>query len=94
MRDVRIPRYIDSAPHIFFWEIDEFLILVSVFGLGIFFGGMYTLLGVIGGFVAVNLFKRYKSGGLPGQLNHLCHWKNIMNINFAFPRSGKRKIFK
>lgn len=94
MKNVRIPRYIDSIPQIFFWEIDEFLILACFFGIGIFLGGLNTLLGIGAGFFAAGIFKKYKAGGLPGQLNHLFHWKNILNINSAFPRSGVRRLFK
>lgn len=94
MKNIKIPRYIDSIPQIFFWEIDEFLILATCFGIGIVFGGLNTVFGIVGGFFAASAFKKYKDGGLAGQLNHLFHWKNIMNINSAFPRSGVRRIFK
>ena len=94
MKNVKIPRYIDSIPQIFFWEIDEFIILVSCFGVGILLGGLNTILGMVFGFFAANFFKTYKAGGLPGQLNHLFHWKNIFNINSAFPNGGKRRLFK
>ena len=94
MKTVKIPRYIDSIPQIFFWELDEFLILASCFGVGIVMGGLNTLLGIVGGFFAANTFKKYKAGGLPGQLNHLFHWKRILNINPVFPRSGERRLFK
>lgn len=94
MHNVQIPRYIDSIPQIFFWEIDEFLILASCFGIGIALGGMNTVYGIGAGFFMANLFKKYKAGGLPGQLNHLFHWKNILNINSAFPNGGVRRLFK
>lgn len=94
MKNVKIPRYIDSIPQLFFWEIDEFVILATCFGCGIFAGGMNTILGIGFGLFFVNLFKRYKAGGLPGQLNHLFHWKNILNLNAAHPKSGVRRMFK
>jgi type IV conjugative transfer system protein TraL len=81
-------------PQIFFWEIDEFLILSTCFGFGIVMGGLNTVLGISFGLFAANLFKRYKDGGLAGQLNHLAHWRNILNINAAFPRGGSRRMFK
>ena len=94
MQKVKIPRYIDAIPQVFFWEIDEFMILAACFGMGIALGGMNTLLGIIGGFFASSMFKRYKAGGLPGQLNHLFHWKKIININPCYPRGGQRRMFK
>ena len=94
MTEKPIPNHVDDQMQVFFWEIDEFLILAACFGVGIMLGGMNTVLGIGCGFFAANIFKKYKAGGLPGQLNHLVHWKNIFNINSAFPRSGVRRIFK
>lgn len=94
MKAVKIPRYIDSAPQIFFWEIDEFMILATCLGVGILFGGLNTLIGMVAGFILVGQFKRYKSDGLPGQLNHFFHWRNILNINSSFPHGGKRRMMK
>jgi conjugal transfer pilus assembly protein TraL len=94
MRSIQIPRHIDSMPQFFFWEIDEFVIIAATFGVGIFIGGLYTLPALPLGFFFASRFARYKSNGLPGQLNHLAHWFNIMNVNKAFIRSGERRIFR
>lgn len=94
MRQVSIPRYIDSLPQFFFWEIDEFIIIASVFSVGIAIGGVMTLASLPIGFVLANRFARYKSNGLPGQLNHLAHYLNIINVNKNYPRGGVRRIFK
>ena len=92
MRKVPIPRYIDSIPQIFFWEMDEFMILASCFGAGIAFGGSNTLIGFAVGIVASNQFKKYKANGLPGQLNHLFHWKRIFSLNSLFRDGGERSL--
>lgn len=94
MKYVKIPRHIDSIPQIFFWEIDEFLILATCMGGGVMFGGLNTVIGLVIGIVGAGQFKKYKAGGLPGQLNHLAHWKNILNLNAVFIRSGERQLFK
>jgi type IV conjugative transfer system protein TraL len=94
MKTIKIPRYIDATPQIFFWELDEFAILAVSLGVGIFMGGLNTVLGMGFGLFFVNIFKRYKAGGLPGQLNHLAHWKNIFNINASHPKGGVRRMFK
>ena len=94
MRQLPIPRYIDSLVQFFFWEIDEFVIIASTFAVGIALGGVWTLLFLPLGFVLANIFARYKSNGLPGQLNHLAHFYNIMNINKNYPHGGVRRIFK
>lgn len=94
MKTTRIPRYIDSTPQIFFWEMDEFVILIACLSIGIVAGGFYTLIGLGIGFYLVHIFKRYKEGGLPGQLNHIAHWSNALNINSRFPNGGPRRMFK
>jgi len=94
MQSILIPRYIDSTPQVFFWEIDEFMILALMLGLGILIGGVYTIISIFAGFFCVNVFRRYKEGGLPGQLNHIAHWHNVLNLNPVFIRSGNRRLFK
>lgn len=94
MLNVKIPRYIDAIPQIFFWELDEFFILAACFGAGIAMGGLNTMFGLGFGLFFVNIFKKYKAGGLPGQLNHLFHWKNVFNINPSFPNGGVRRLSK
>ncbi len=94
MKNIAIPRYIDSTPQIFFWEMDEFVLLAGVFSFGVILGGMYTILGLLLGFYLVHVFITYKDGGLPGQLNHIAHWHNLLNINSLFKNGGVRRIFK
>lgn len=89
-----IPRYIDSIPQIFFWEFDEFIVMLTGLSLGIVVGGLYSLLGTVAGVYAASAFKSYKADGLPGQLSHIAHWNNIININDEFPNSGERRMFK
>lgn len=94
MRTVKVPRYIDAIPQLFFWEIDEFFILAFMFGFGILIGGFATFGSIFVGLVLVRIFRRYKANGLPGQLNHLAHWHNIFNINPHFPKGGVRRLTK
>lgn len=94
MKTTKIPRYIDSTPQLFFWELDEFVILMASLSIGVVVGGLYTVLGLGIGFYLVHIFKRYKDGGLPGQLNHIAHWHNAVNINSRFPNGGVRRMFK
>ncbi len=94
MNQVKMPRYIDGMPQIFFWELDEFLILAAMFGCGIVVGGFGTFGGIVVGQLLVKVFRRYKDSGLPGQLNHLAHWKNIFNLNAHYPSGGVRSYTK
>jgi conjugal transfer pilus assembly protein TraL len=94
MRTTKIPRYIDSTPQLFFWELDELVILIASLAVGILVGGLYTVVSLGVGFYLVDVFKRYKDGGLAGQLNHIAHWSNFVNINSRFPNGGARRMFK
>jgi len=94
MKLIKIPRYIDAIPQLFFWELDEFFILAFMFGCGIIVGGFGTVGGLIVGLFMVKLFRRYKDSGLPGQLNHLAHWTNIFNLNPYYPKGGVRSYIK
>ena len=94
MRNVPIPRYIDSMYQIFFWELDEFIIIIAFFGAGIALGGNYTLFSLVVGYYDVRQFKRYKDNGLPGQLNHLAHWTNFLHLNKKYTTSGRRSYYK
>lgn len=94
MNLIKIPRYIDSMPQLFFWELDEFFILAFMFGCGIIVGGLSTFGGIIIGLIMVRIFRRYKDSGLPGQLNHLAHWANIFNLNPHYPKGGIRSYTK
>lgn len=94
MQNKKIPRHIDAIPQIFFWELDEAILVIAGLGFGFFLGGFYSVLGLCLGIWASNSFKRYKDGGLPGQLEHLAHWKNIFNLNKKNTRSGARSLNK
>lgn len=94
MRNVPIPRYIDAMYQFFFWELDEFMILMACFGCGIALGGNNTIYSLVVGYYVTRQFKRYKNNGLPGQLNHLAHWANIFHLNKKYIRGGVRSLQK
>lgn len=94
MKLTRIPHGLDALPQLFFWELDEFVIIVTCFALGIMLGGTYILFCIAGGHYLSKIFRRYKDNGLPGQLNHLAHYHNIFNLNGIFTRGGNRTYTK
>ena len=90
MNEVDIPRYVDSQPQLFFWEIDEAVIFIGLLGCGIAIGGWFTLLSITAGYYAVKAFKRFKNGALDGILLHLCYWLGVMSLNKHYQDSTKR----
>lgn len=93
MREVDIPRYVDSQPQIFFWELDEAIVFMACFAVGIAIGGWFTLGSIfMGGFV-VKAFKRFKNGALDGVLLHMCYRAGLMGLNERYKDSMQRDYF-
>lgn len=64
----RIPRHIDDPPQFLWWELDELMIVVGGFGLGIFLN--YPSIGGLMGIVLARLAGKQKSGRADGYLWH------------------------
>lgn len=79
MREVVIPRYIDSQMQLFFWEFDEFILAVALFALGIVMNSL--LLTVVLIYIVNKAFRRYKDGAMQGALLHLVYWGGFMPMN-------------
>ncbi len=88
MQEVDIPRHQDSQGQIFFWEIDEFVVSVGLFGIGIV-ADMMTLSFVLIYFVSAAL-RKIKSLSLDGALMHLVYWWGIAPLN-KMPFDGSRR---
>ena len=93
MKEIDIPRYVDSQMQLLFWEIDEAVIFIGCLGAGIAIGGWATIASLVGGWYAVKRFKRFKNGALDGILQHLCYWAGVMKLNKHYQDSSKRDFF-
>ncbi len=93
MKEVDIPRYVDNQPQIFFWELDEAIIFIGCLAGGIAIGGWATVLAMFGGYFAVKLFRRFKSGALEGVLLHICYWAGVFGLNKHYQDSSKKDYF-
>lgn len=79
MNDVHIPRYIDSQPQFFLWELDEFCVAVGLFGIGIISETMWTMILMI--ILISGWLKKYKNENLEGALLHIAFWAGITALN-------------
>ena len=89
MNEIPIPRYVDAQHQVFFWEIDEVVIITSILGLGIaldFF--FYSLVPAI---VLGMVFSRYKNGNLDGVLQHMAYWAGFVALNKIFTNGQVRQ---
>lgn len=64
----RIPRYIDDPPQFLLWDLDEFIIVMGLFCLGILMGHPGKL--GFSGLVIGRLIRKYRSGKAPGYFGH------------------------
>jgi conjugal transfer pilus assembly protein TraL len=79
MESVQIPRYIDSQLQILFFELDEFVLALGVFGIGVVI--KQELPAMIAIYFIVKAFRYFKDGRLDGILLHLEYWHGFLPLN-------------
>lgn len=90
MSEIAIPRYVDSQAQMFWWEVDELIPLVSMFGVGIMIGSIATMM--IPAVGVSYLFSRFKSASLDGVLLHLGYWIGAVPLNRYFKNGAVRNF--
>lgn len=68
----KIPEKLDEPEKLAFWTIDEFVVLIGFFALGILLGRFVE--GIIGSFAGVMLLKKIKKGRSMHVLKHALYW--------------------
>jgi len=89
MNEIAIPRYVDSQPQLFFWELDEFVPFVFFVGMGIMTGALTAML--LPAFGITYVFARFKGNSLDGVLLHLGYWSGGMPMNSVFKNGAVRR---
>lgn len=79
MNEIMIPRYIDSQPQFFMWELDEFCVAVGLFGTGIVTDSMWIMIVLI--IVVSGGLKKFKNDNLEGALLHIAFWSGVTTMN-------------
>lgn len=80
----RIPASLDDPEKMAFWTIDEFIILIGGFMIGIIFSRFVE--GIIAGFVGVHALKKFKRGESLSVLRFGLYWVAPSGI-FSFKRT-------
>lgn len=88
---VRIPRYIDDQPTIFFWDFDE-IVVIFLFVLIGFIIGELTIIGA-SGLVVSKLISKLKENKSEGYFLHLLYWAGLMPLK-GLPPSYKRILIE
>ena len=90
MDEIEIPHYIDAQPQIFFWELDEFVPIFALMGVGIATDTLTPLIPLM--FVFSNLFQKFKSSQMEGVLMHLVYWYGVLPLNKIFKNGVIREF--
>jgi conjugal transfer pilus assembly protein TraL len=88
----RIPATLDDPEKLAFWTLDEFVLLVGGFMLGIVLGRFVE--GILAGFAGVFVIKRFKRGESLQVLRFAAYWYLPSGL-FSFERtlaSHKREL--
>ena len=90
MREISMPRYIDSQYQIFFWEIDELVPIFALLAIGILSNTLTWM------FLAVyfvgRAFQRFKYSRLEGVLLHMAFWRGWIGLNRRFENGFEREF--
>ena len=83
MRD--IPNYLDDPQQILFWELDEFLLLAMMFGVGL----MVNFLGLmlVTGLISIKFYRKIKDRQANGFMFHWAYWHMGLGCSEATPTS-------
>ena len=80
----RIPATLDEPEKLAFWTIDEFIVLIGGFMIGILISRFVE--GIIAGFVGVYALKKFKKGESLNLLRYALYWIAPSGI-FSFKRT-------
>ncbi len=92
LKSIRFPRFVDSPPLIFFWELDEAIVYVFCILIGIIVRELVTT--AIIGIIVVKLFSMWKSKRLNGVLMHLTHRYLAFGLNKRFSNGENRDFIQ
>lgn len=91
MQQIEIPRFVDSLPQIFWWELDEFLVAAALFGVSIIIH--MVVLGIVLAVFSVRIVRKFKTSTLPGQLLHLAYWYGLATLNEQYQDGLLREYY-
>ncbi|BCU08428.1 type IV conjugative transfer system protein TraL [Allochromatium tepidum] len=92
MTEKPIPNYVDDQMQVFFWEVDEFFPILTIFIL--FFMWDQLLIGIALSWAFGRYFSRFKSSNMDGFLFHMAWWSGLMSMNKRFANGLMREACK
>jgi conjugal transfer pilus assembly protein TraL len=92
MKYVSMPRYVDSQPKLFFWDLDEFIVFTFAIVGGIVMRELVA--SAILGLIVVKFFGIWKSRRLDGALMHLAYRHLNTPMNRIFDNGAIKEIIQ
>lgn len=91
MKEERLPSYVDNPPPIFFWEMDEFIVVAIVFAVvGIFMKSFF--IAIILMWASGKVFGMIKNATHKGALFHLLYWYGLTKVTSKFDNGLAREF--
>lgn len=84
-----IQRYLDDPPTLFFWEIDEVIVMATFIFMGILVGALLSL--GLAGVACAQILRRIKKKSSEGVFLHFLYWHGFLNLK-GCPKSYMRKF--
>ncbi len=72
----RIPNYQDDPAQVFFWELDEFLLLAVFFGVGLLIDHLFGMMFIA--WVTVRFYRKMRDRRANFFVVHWLYWKSGM----------------
>lgn len=93
MDEVEMPDYINTMPSLFWWELDEFIVLSSFVVVGNMLGRLWPFVMIaVGAFVASKI-KAWKEGELDGALQHILYEKGFVALNKQYRNANHTMLW-
>ena len=73
MKLVNIPHHITNPPQFLWWEVDELIPMIVIFGIG-FIAMRAIFISLVAMFIVGKLYSKFKQGRHRGYLRHLLYY--------------------
>lgn len=89
--DIEMPRYIDDQLQLMWWEMDEFMVMLLIGGVGMIFHLLGT--GMVIGFFSMPLLRKAKRVSLNGAALHIIAATGLVPLNKEFEDSAEQEFY-
>lgn len=89
--NIEIPKYIDDQLQLMWWEMDEFMVMLLIGGVGMIFHLLGT--GMVIGFFMMPFLRRAKRASLNGAALHMLIATGLFPLNKEFDDSAEQEFF-